>query len=125
VAFDAPIGPDSPPPIAQDTANLRTRHNNLRTLAVDTDGDAIIDTNYIEKGLKRIADDLSSYYLFGYYSTNTKLDGRYRTITVRVKQPGVRVRARRGYRARTAEQVVAVATVAAKSIRRRRPLPTR
>jgi hypothetical protein len=90
-------------------ATLRTRHNNLRTLAVDTDGEAIIDTNYIEKGLKRIADDLSSYYLFGYYSTNAKLDGRYRTITVRVKQPDVRVRARRGYRARTAEQVVAAA----------------
>jgi VWFA-related protein len=112
-AFDAPIGPDYPPPIDQDTSNLRTRHTNLRNLAVETDGDAIIDTNYIEKGLKRIADDLSSYYLFGYYSTNTKLDGRYRNITVRVKQPGVRVRARRGYRARTAEQVVAAATVAA------------
>ena len=111
-SFDAPIGPDYPPPIAEDMANLRTRHNTLRTLAVDTDGDAIIDTNYIEKGLKRIADDLSSYYLFGYYSTNTKLDGRYRTITVRVKQPGVRVRARRGYRARTAEQVVAAAMAA-------------
>src|SRR5688572_2029670 len=111
-SFDAPIGPDYPPPIAEDMANLRTRHNNLRTLAVETDGDAIIDTNYIEKGLKRIADDLSSYYLFGYYSTNTKLDGRYRTITVRVRQPGVRVRARRGYRARTADQVVAAAAAA-------------
>jgi VWFA-related protein len=111
-SFDAPIGPDYPPPIAQDTANLRTRHNNMRTLAVETDGDAIIDTNYIEKGLKRIADDLSSYYLFGYYSTNAKLDGRYRTITVRVRQPGVRVRARRGYRARTADQVVAAAVAA-------------
>ena len=112
--FDSPIGPDRPPPIGQDTANLRTRQESMRTLAVDTDGEAIINTNYIEQGLKRIADDLSSYYLFGYYSTNTKLDGRYRTITVRVKQPGVRVRARRGYRARTAEQVVAASTVAAR-----------
>jgi hypothetical protein len=56
--------------------------------------------------LKRIADDLSSYYLFGYYSTNAKLDGRFRSITVRVKRPGVRVRARRGYRGRTAEELV-------------------
>ena len=111
-SFDAPIGPDYPPPIAEDMTNLRTRHNNLRTLAIETDGDAIIDTNYIEKGLKRIADDLSSYYLFGYYSTNSKLDGKYRNITVRVKRPDVRVRARRGYRARTAEQVMAAATAA-------------
>jgi VWFA-related protein len=109
-SFDAPIGPDYPPPIKEDMTNLRTRHNNLRTLAVETDGEAIIDTNYIEKGLKRIADDLSSYYLFGYYSTNTKLDGKYRSITVRVKRPDVRVRARRGYRARTAAEVAALPT---------------
>jgi VWFA-related protein len=110
--FDAPIGPDRPPSPLDDARNLRTRHENMRTLAVETDGDAIINTNYIEEGLKRIADDLSSYYLLGYYSTNSKLDGRFRSITVRVKQPDVRVRARRGYRARTAEQVAA-ATAAA------------
>jgi VWFA-related protein len=110
--FDAPIGPDPPPSIQEDARNLRTRHENMRTLAVDTDGEAIINTNSIASGLRRIADDLSSYYLLGYYSTNSKLDGRFRSITVRVKQPGIRVRARRGYRARTAEQVAA-ATAAA------------
>ena len=110
--FDAPIGPDKPPSILQDASNLRTRHNNMRTLAVETDGEAVINTNLIEQALKRIADDLSSYYLLGYYSTNNKLDGRFRSITVRVKQPGVRVRARRGYRARTAEQVAAAAVAA-------------
>jgi len=112
VVFDSSI--EEGVGLQKDAANLRTRQESMRALAVDTDGEAIINTNYIEQGLKRIADDLSSYYLFGYYSTNAKLDGRYRTITVRVKQPGVRVRARRGYRARTAEQVAAAATVAAK-----------
>jgi VWFA-related protein len=112
-SFDAPIGPDYPPPIHVDMATMRTRHDNLRTLAIETDGEAIIDTNYIDRGLKRIADDLSSYYLFGYYSTNTRLDGRYRTITVRVKRPGARVRARRGYRARTTAEVTAAAEASA------------
>jgi hypothetical protein len=111
-SFDAPIGPDKPPPLQQDAQNLRTRHDNMRTLAVETDGEAIINTNFVEQALKRIADDLSSYYLFGYYSTNSKLDGRFRSITVRVKQSGVRVRARRGYRARTAQQVAAAAAAA-------------
>ena len=117
-AFDAPIEADDPPspqrragefqsPRSQDSANLKTRQDSMRALAVDTDGTAIINTNNIEGSLKRIADDLSSYYLFGYYSTNSKLDGRFRSITVRVKRPGVRVRARRGYRGRTAEEVAA------------------
>jgi VWFA-related protein len=103
--FDSSIAESVP--LQQDSANLRTRHNSMRALAVDTDGEAIINTNNIEGSLKRIADDLSSYYLLGYYSTNSKLDGRFRSITVRVKRPGVRVRARRGYRGRTAEEVAA------------------
>ena len=112
VVFDAPIGPDPPPPLAVDTANLRTRIESMRALAVDTDGEALVNTNNLEGGLKRIADDLSSYYLLGYYSTNTRLDGRFRSITVRVKRPGVRVRARRGYRGRTAEELVSSASAA-------------
>ena len=63
--------------------------------------------------LQRIVDDLSSYYLFGYYSTNTKLDGRFRNITVRVKRPGAKVRARRGYRGRTADELISSAAGAA------------
>ena len=113
VVFDAPIGPDRPPTLIEDAAHLRTRIDSMRALAVDTDGEALVNTNNIEGGLKRIADDLSSYYLLGYYSTNTKLDGRFRSITVRVKRPGIRVRARRGYRGRTAEELVSAAGGAA------------
>ena len=104
--FDAPIGPERPPPPAVDAANLSTRQNSLRELADNTDGTAVIGTNDIERGLRRIAADLSSYYLLGYYSTNTKLDGRFRSIEVKVKRPGVQIRARRGYRGLTAEDVL-------------------
>jgi VWFA-related protein len=105
--FDNPIGPDPPPPPRVDQAMLTTRLNNLRTLAENTDGLAVLNSNDLDKGLKRIADDLTSYYLLGYHSTNTKLDGRFRSLKVRVKRPGVDVRARRGYRAATVEEVTA------------------
>lgn len=81
------------------------RVESLRSLAVNTDGLAIVDTNDLDGGFRRIAEDLTSYYLLGYYSTNTKLDGKYRRITVRVKRPGVQVRARRGYRAATQDEI--------------------
>ena len=106
VAFDAPIGPDRPPSVSEDASNLRVKQDGLRFLADNTDGTSIINTNNIDGGLQRIVDDLSSYYLFGYYSTNTKLDGRFRNITVRVKRPGAKVRARRGYRGRTADELI-------------------
>jgi hypothetical protein len=81
------------------------RNGAMRTLAENTDGLAVLNTNDLDKGLNRLAEDMSSYYLLGYYASNTKPDGRFRPITVRVKQPGIEVRARKGYRAPTAGEL--------------------
>ena len=106
-AFDSPIGPEAPPPVNVDHAILRHRLETLHDMALATDGLAVVNNNDLDAGLRRISDDLTSYYLLGYYSTNTKLDGRFRRLQVKVKQPGVQVRARRGYRAATADEVAA------------------
>jgi VWFA-related protein len=45
---------------------------------------------------KQVADDLRSQYSMGYYSTNDKHDGQWRTIKVESKKGGT-VRARSGY----------------------------
>jgi VWFA-related protein len=95
-----PAGATTITPPSVDMARLRARTESLRTLGEATDGLAIAGSNDLARGLKRVVDDLSSYYLMGYYS-NGKLDGKFHAISVRVKRPGVRVRARRGYQAAT------------------------
>ena len=103
VAFDTSLGglERTLTPVA-DSRQLRTRLETLKTLAVATDGIAVADSNDLDRGLKLVSDDLSSYYLLGYYSTNEKADGSYRRISVKVTRPGVKVRSRRGYRAASA-----------------------
>jgi VWFA-related protein len=98
----APVGGGGA--LAPRNAQLRTRTEPLRTLASETDGFAVLDPGDLDPGLKRAVDDLTSYYLLGYASSNAKLDGTARSISVRVKRPGVDVRARRGYRAATADE---------------------
>jgi VWFA-related protein len=118
--FDMPIYRDADEvgvrlSVAEDRQSMTRRHDALANLASATDGIALLNSSDLDAGLRRIADDLSVYYLLGYYSTNPKLDGRYRTITVRVKQRGVEVRARRGYRAPTEAEVSAARRAAAPS----------
>ena len=69
----------------------------LRILADETDGRAIVNTNDLDNGLRQIVRDSSAYYLLGYTSTLAQPDGRFHKINVRVKRPGVQVRARPGY----------------------------
>jgi VWFA-related protein len=85
----------------------------LRTLAENTDGTAIFNTNDVTGAVRRLTDSISAYYLLGYYSTNPSNDGKYREIKVRVKRPDVGVSARRGYFAPTPEMMAAAARAAA------------
>ena len=105
-AIDTPVGlgRDVLPPHLE-TRLVQERVENLRTLARETDGLAVVDTNDLDRGIGRIVDDLTSYYLIGYYTSNPELDGKYRRIEVRSKRPGVEVRHRRGYLAATAEEI--------------------
>ncbi len=76
---------------------VRTSQQSLRELANQTGGFAGIDSNDLSGVFDRIVRENSTYYLFGYYSTNDRRDGRFRQIEVRVRRPGLQVRARRGY----------------------------
>ena len=77
---------------------LRLSQDSLRVLAANTGGFAVLNRNDFNTAFDRIVQENSQYYLLGYYSTNSRRDGRYRKIQVRVKRPGLRVaRARNGY----------------------------
>jgi VWFA-related protein len=86
-----------------DRQYLGTTMETLRTLALETDGRAILNRNDITMGMKQIVRDTSAYYLVGYSSTLAPTDGKFHEIKVKVRRPGVQVRARKGYWAYTRE----------------------
>ena len=83
---------------------LRQTQNTLRVLAEETDGRAIVNRNDLAKGMQQIVRDSSAYYLLGYNSTQSRSDGKFHPIKVRIRRPGVQVRARRGYWALSATE---------------------
>ena len=104
---NAARSPD-PPDVRRELDRINGNNDSLLTLSNETDGVAIVNTNDLEGGMRRIADDLSAYYVLGYYTTNTKWDGGVRRIKVRYKGNGKEIRARREYRAPTAEEIAAL-----------------
>ena len=69
---------------------------NLRALAEQTGGLAIVNTNEMERGLQTVVQDATFYYLLG-YSSPALPDGKFHSIDVRVKRRGATVRSRSGF----------------------------
>jgi VWFA-related protein len=97
--------------------------SNLRRLADETDGIPIVNVNDIKSGLRRIANDMPAYYLLGYYTSNTKWDGKQREIKVKLKSTGKTIRARREYRAPSPDDIAAMRAAAAAPARPPGPTP--
>jgi hypothetical protein len=54
----------------------------LYALARDTGGRALFDYNDLSLGIAQAAAAITSYYIVGYYSTHTALDGKFRRVRV-------------------------------------------
>ena len=76
---------------------VRGNMETMEVVAEDTGGRAFTNTNALDVSISRAVDDSRLSYVLGYYSTDTKTDGRYRTIRVEVKKKGLAVRHRAGY----------------------------
>jgi VWFA-related protein len=62
-----------------------------------TGGFLVRDTNDLTDAVRQVDADLRTYYLLGYTPSNERWDGRFRTIEVKVRRKGVKVRSRSGY----------------------------
>jgi VWFA-related protein len=69
----------------------------LSRLADQTGGFLIRGTNDLSSGLREVDEDLGAYYLLSYAPKNTNYDGRFRTISLKVKRPYGRLQGRKGY----------------------------
>ena len=77
------------------------------SVAEDSGGFAVHNTNDLAAGLERISRESRSYYLIGYVPKDVKPDGRFRKIEVKLGRSGLTVRARKGYFAPTAAEASA------------------
>jgi VWFA-related protein len=97
--------------IAQQTtdaalANLDTQAG-MVLLAKETGGFAMINDNDLDLGIKKAVADSDTYYLLGFDPEDAHFNGRYHSIRVRVKTPGLQVRTRGGFFGINEEEAVA------------------
>ncbi|MBZ5674066.1 MAG: VWA domain-containing protein [Acidobacteriia bacterium] len=64
--------------------SVTSSQDTLYTLASDTGGKALVDSNDLAMGIRQAQQDISSYYILGYYSSNAAEDGKYRKIQVKL-----------------------------------------
>jgi VWFA-related protein len=67
------------------------------SVALDTGGVTLHNTNDLASALGRVARESEAYYLIGYEPPTNLKPGAFRRIDVRVKRAGVELRSRRGY----------------------------
>ncbi|MFN0086235.1 MAG: VWA domain-containing protein, partial [Blastocatellia bacterium] len=51
----------------------------------------------LDLAFSRLAEQLRTQYVLGFFSTNEKRDGTYRKLNVRIKRTGYAARTRTGY----------------------------
>jgi VWFA-related protein len=78
---------------------LQMRDNILPLYTAATGGqvDAEFRKNGIEKSFARLAEEVRTQYMIGYYTHEPFIDGKYRSIEVKVLRPNLTVIAKSGY----------------------------
>jgi VWFA-related protein len=75
----------------------RDELSNLKYMAADTGGETFQGAKKFDNFQAFVSRDLTSYYELSYYPEKKEADGKYHSIQVKVKRPGVKIRFRKGY----------------------------
>ena len=67
-------------------ANFQYSQDTLYSLAADTGGKALLDSNDLDRGIVQAQDAVSDYYIIGYYTTNPAKNGRFRRVKITLNQ---------------------------------------
>jgi VWFA-related protein len=78
--------------------NFNNQQETLATLAIDTGGKALLDSNDLTLGMRQVQEDFTSYYVLSYVSSNPAQDGRYRRIQVKLTPSVTIAKAKLEYR---------------------------
>jgi len=65
--------------------NIQRSQDTLWTLGADTGGKALLDVNDLSLGIVQAQRAFSSYYIIGYYTSNSNLDGKFRRIKISLR----------------------------------------
>lgn len=90
-------------------------HATMQQMAQDTGGHAFYNTNGLNHAVAEAISEGSNYYTLAYTPTNTKWNGAYRKIQIKLRQPNLTLTYRRGYFADDPEAHVKHSAAAAAS----------
>jgi VWFA-related protein len=62
--------------------NLQRSQDTLWTMAADTGGKALLDSNDLDAGIVKAQKSFTSYYIIGYYTSNEAQDGKFRRVKI-------------------------------------------
>ncbi|MBP1611191.1 MAG: hypothetical protein H6Q04_3426, partial [Acidobacteria bacterium] len=79
----------------------------LRSLATESGGFSIYDTNNFDAELDKFGQQIGNYYVLGFQSNNPKHDGAFRKIQIKTNAKGVTLKYRPGYQDRRPIDVLA------------------
>ncbi len=83
---------------ADQFGQLTAQQETLTSLASDTGGTPFTDSNSFGDAFSKVERDISSYYILGFSSAKTSRDGRFRRLTVRIRnRSNLKVEAKDGY----------------------------